>query len=166
MAASNATADRALAMLLSALGWGSAPMATRCMMGSVLTPALQSMSRSPSQEGHWSLRSRRRAGRFGRSSFDLTVCLSSDLLSQGPREPGIAQRLVDLPGDPEVVQQHGKLPGYRYHRPLLGVLAAALRDLQAVPAEVGAIAQGPRMYWAPLTNMPLRGRLVSSCGGT
>src|SRR6266852_6810220 len=37
--------------------------------------------------------------------------------------PTVSQRLIDLAGDPQPMQQNPQLPGYRHDGPLLGILA-------------------------------------------
>jgi len=42
------------------------------------------------------------------------------------------------------MQQHREFPGYRYHRPLLCVLASAGGDLFAVAPEVTVLTEGTK----------------------
>src|SRR6266478_3970779 len=47
------------------------------------------------------------------------------------RRPAVAQRFVHFSAHPQAVQQHRQLPRHRHDRSLLGILAAALGQLQS-----------------------------------
>jgi hypothetical protein len=69
-----------------------------------------------------------------------------------PQTPGIAQRFVDLPRDPEAMKQHGEFSGHRHHCPLFGILATTLCDLLSVASEVGVRGERAQDVVALLTN--------------
>jgi hypothetical protein len=43
------------------------------------------------------------------------------------------ERFIDIPGHPQVMQQHGQLSGHRHHGSLLRILSSALAQSQSVP---------------------------------
>src|SRR5215213_4051441 len=88
---------------------------------------------------------------FGRSSLSALrrisvgrFGLSSYLLSLNPQTPGIVQRFVELPRDPQAMKQHGEFSSHRHHCPLFGILGTTLCDLLCVaPLRSEAGANGP-----------------------
>src|SRR5205814_2807823 len=50
--------------------------------------------------------------------------------------PAVAQRFVHFSAHPQPVQQHRQLPRHRHDRPLLGILAAALVQLQSPALQI------------------------------
>jgi len=48
----------------------------------------------------------------------------------------IPERFVHLSAHPQLVQQHGQLPGHRHHSTLLGIAASPLGQLQSPPPQV------------------------------
>ena len=54
----------------------------------------------------------------------------------------VVERIVDLSGNPQAVQEHTELPRHGHHRPFLGVLASARGYLLSVAPEVRVRAEG------------------------
>lgn len=70
---------------------------------------------------------------------------------------------TDYSGDPEAVQQYGELSCHRHRRAFLGVLAAALGNLQAVTPEVRIFTERPQHVVGATDQEPPQ-RFVSSLG--
>lgn len=54
----------------------------------------------------------------------------------------LVERVVDVPGDPEVVEQDRKLPGHRDRRPVLGARSAPCHDFQAPAPQIAVPPAG------------------------
>lgn len=57
------------------------------------------------------------------------VSLASPLSCSVREAVSVVEWLIDLPGDPQAMQERRELAGHGHHGPFLGVLAAALGDL-------------------------------------
>ena len=55
---------------------------------------------------------------------------------------GVVERIVDLPRDPQPVQEHGELPRHGHRRPFLGILGSPRSYLLPVTPEVRVGAEG------------------------
>ena len=63
---------------------------------------------------------------------------------------GVVEGLVVLACDPQTVQQHRELASDSYDRALLGILASAPGDLQAVSSEVRVLPEGTEDKLSPV----------------
>src|SRR3989304_4670796 len=63
---------------------------------------------------------------------------------------GIDQRIIDLSGEPQMVEQHRQLAGYSYRCAFLGVLAATLAQAQAKALQVAVRSERPQNVLAGL----------------